>query len=65
MKGFKFVATLVLEFEKIEQDDETEYSTFYLAVKAETIILESEIYDVFDSSNIKHYIKHQKSVAKV
>ena len=48
MKGFKFVATLVLEFEKIERDDETKYSTFYLAAKAETIILEKEIDDLFD-----------------
>ena len=48
MKGFKFVATLVLEFEKIRQDDETKYSTFYLVAKAETVILESEIDDVFD-----------------
>ena len=50
MKGFKFVATLVLELEKIEQDDETKYSAFYLAAKAETIILEIEIDDVFDPS---------------
>ena len=50
MKGFKFVSTLVLEFEKIEQDDETKYSTFYLVTKAETIILESEIDDAFDPS---------------
>lgn len=50
MKGFKFVATLVLEFEKIEQDDETKYSTFYLAAKTETIIFESEIDDIIDPS---------------
>ena len=50
MKGFKCVATLVLEFEKIERDDETKYGTFYLAAKAETIILESEIDAVFDPS---------------
>ena len=50
MKGFKFVATLIAEFEKIEQDDETKHSTFYSAAKAETIIYESEIADVFDSS---------------
>ena len=50
MKGFKFVATLFLEFEKIERGDDTKYSTFYLAAKAETIILEIEIDDVFDLS---------------
>ena len=50
MKGFKFVATLVLDFEKIEEDDQTKFSTFYLAAKAETIIIDSEIDDVFDPS---------------
>ena len=28
-KGFKFVATLVLEFKKIRSDDQTLYTTFY------------------------------------
>ena len=50
MKGLKFIATLVLEFEKIEKDDETKYSTFYLAWKTETIILENESDDIFDPS---------------
>ena len=27
-KGFKFMTTLLLEFKKIESDDETKYSTF-------------------------------------
>ena len=31
--------TLVLEFKKIESDDETKYSTFYSSSKAETIII--------------------------
>ena len=53
VKGFKFVATLVLEFEKVERDDETKYSTYYLATKAKTIILESEIDDVFDPSILR------------
>ena len=37
--GFKFVTALVLEFKKIESNDETKYSTFYLRLKAEAIIL--------------------------
>ena len=37
--GFKFVTALVLEFKKIESNDETKYSTFYLSLKAEAIIL--------------------------
>ena len=31
--------TRVLEFKKIESDDETKYSTFYSSSKAETIIM--------------------------
>ena len=50
MKGLKFIATLVLEFEKIGKDDETKYSTFYLIWKTETIILENETDDLFDLS---------------
>ena len=40
----------MLEFEKIERDNEAKYSTFYLASKTETVTLESEIDDVFDPS---------------
>ena len=39
LKEFKFMITLVLEFKKIESDDETKYSTFYSSSKAETIIM--------------------------
>ena len=48
-KGFKFVKTLVLEFKKIEVDDETKYGIFSLSSKAETVINESDINDVFES----------------
>ena len=48
LKGFKFVVSLVSEFEKIEHNDETKCSTFYSTSKAETITIESEIDDVFD-----------------
>ena len=40
--------TLVLEFNEIERDDETKDSTFCLTSKAETIINESNINDVFE-----------------
>ena len=49
LRGFKFVTTLVLVFKKIESDDKTKYDTFYLHRKAETIINESDIDDVFES----------------
>ena len=48
LKGFKFVATLVLELKKIQSDDKTKYDTFYSNSKAETIVNESEIDDVFE-----------------
>ena len=35
LRGFKVVTTLVLEFKKIENDNETKYSTFYLNSKAD------------------------------
>ena len=49
LKGFKFVAILVLEFEKIDSHYETKYSTFYLSSKAETIINKNYIDGVFES----------------
>ena len=38
LRGFKFVKTLVLEFKKIENDDKTKHSTFYLNSKAEILM---------------------------
>ena len=46
LKGFKFVATLVGEFKKIETDDATKYTTYYSKWKA---INESDIDDAFES----------------
>ena len=48
-RGLKFVTTLVLEFKKIESDNETKYSIFYSNSKAETIIKKSDIDDVLES----------------
>ena len=41
------MTTLVLEFKKIENDDKTKYSIFYSTSKAETIIDESDVDDLF------------------
>ena len=41
--------TIVLVFKKIESDDKTKYDTVYSNSKAETIINESDIDDVFQS----------------
>ena len=49
LKGFKFVATLVLLFQKIENEDKTKFDNFYSSSKAEIIINESDIDDVFQS----------------
>ena len=48
LRGFKFVTTLVLAFNKIESDIKTKYGTFYSNSKAEMIIIESEIDGVFE-----------------
>ena len=41
------MATFVLGFEKMESEDKTRYDTFYSHSKQETIIIESDIDDVF------------------
>ena len=62
-KGLKFVMTSVLEFRKIESDDETKYSSVYLSSKAETVINDSDVDDVFASfystimSNIQKFLE--------
>ena len=56
------MTTLALVFKKIDSEDKTKYDTFYSHSKAETVIKESEIDDVFESiyatitSNIKNYL---------
>ena len=49
LKGFKFVTTLVLVFKKIESEGKTKYDNFYSSSKAEIIINESDISNVFKS----------------
>ena len=49
LRGFNFVTTLVLVLKKIESDNETIYNTFYSQSKAEKVINESDIDNVFES----------------
>ena len=49
LRGFKFLKRLVLVFQNIESEDKTKYDTFYSNSKAEIIINESDIDDVFQS----------------
>ena len=53
LKGFKFVATWVLVFKRIESKDKTKYDIFYSHLKAETVINESDIDHVFKSVYIQ------------
>ena len=43
------MATLILVFKKIESEDKTKSDDFYSSSKAEVIIYESDIDDVFNS----------------
>ena len=53
LRGFKFfefhdnISWQVLVFEKIESEDKTRYDNFYSSLKAEIIINQSDIDDVF------------------
>ena len=66
LRVFKLVTTLVLEFSRIENDDETKYSTFYSNSKAETTVNESNtaIADIFESIYITAISNIRKFVAK-
>ena len=49
------MTTLVLEFKKMKNDDETKFSTTYSNSKAETIINESGIDDMIYWINLNYY----------
>ena len=49
LKGFNLGTKLILDFKQIKFVDETTYSTFYSSLKAEKIINENNIDDVFES----------------
>ena len=64
LRGFKFMTTLVLEFKKIESEDKIKYDTFYSNSKAEVIINDSGIDDVFELLYTTIIPNIQKSVGK-
>ena len=49
LRGFKILTTLVLDFQKTENDDKTKYETCYSDLKAKAINSKSGIDDVFES----------------
>ena len=49
LRDFIFVTTLVLVFKKIESKDKTKYDNFCSSSKAEIIIIENDIENVFKS----------------
>ena len=64
LKGFKFVATLILVFKKIESEDKTKYDTFYSNSKAGVFTNESNIDDIFQSIYTTIISNIQKSLGK-
>ena len=58
------MTTLALVFKKIESKDKTKYDTFYSNSKAEIIINNSDIGDVFKSINTAVISNIQKSLGK-
>ena len=60
LRRFKYVTTLFIEFKKIKSYDATKYITIYSNSKAETIINESDINDVFESILNQNYIKYTR-----
>ena len=64
LKDFKFVTTLVLVFKKIENKDKTKLENFYSNSKAEIIINESDIDNVFQSFYTTIITNIQKSLGE-
>ena len=64
LKGFKFVAILVLVFKKIESEDKTKYDNFYSTLKAEITFNESDIDDIFQSTNSKTITNMKRYLGK-
>ena len=62
LRGFKFVTTLVLVFKKIKSKDKTKYDNFYSSSKAEIIINESDIENMFKSIYTTIIANIQKSL---
>ena len=49
LRGFKFVTTLILVFQKIESGDKKKFDNFYSNSKVEIIVNENDIENVFKS----------------
>ena len=49
LRGFKFVITLILVFQKIESGDKKKFDNFYSNSKVEIIANEKDIENVFKS----------------
>ena len=49
LRGFKFVITLILVFQKIESGDKKKFDNFYSNSKVEIIVNENDIENVFKS----------------
>ena len=64
LRRFKFVTTLVLEFQKMKNDDKIIYNNFDSNSKAETIFTENDIVDVFESIYITVISNIQKSLGQ-
>ena len=63
-RGFKFVTKLVLVFKEIESKDKTKFDNFYSSSKADIIINERDIGDVFQSIFTTIIPNIQKSLGK-
>ena len=64
LRGFKFVTTLVLVFKKIEKEGKIKFNNFHSSSKAEIIINESDIENVFKSAYTTIIANIQKSLGK-
>ena len=58
------MTTLVLMFKKVESEDKTKYDNFYSSSKAEEIINENDIDDLFQSIYTTIITSTQKSLGK-
>ena len=64
LKDFKFVATLFLVFKRIENKENAKHDNFYSSSRAEIIINESGIDDVFKSIYTTTITNIQKFLGK-
>ena len=58
------MTVLVLEFKIIEKNNKTKYCTFYSSLKAETVINESDVDNIFESFSSTIISNIQKSLGK-